>query len=519
MKKLLIATICGFATIASAETFQGVPSGRTTITQASDPNNALILDSSVGPNYSGIKETTYRSVSVTNGSSVGSFNMANGGLTLDANVASGDFNILTAANWAMNHTYLFLKNSVEDSTANLILNVNNFYFVSGSAGQNQTMRFDSGKFTVNTSSTSKFEATVDGKIAKLEVFTGSNVTWNGALTMEQNSVYDIYGKVSHDTGSLRIEKGSVATIYEGGHLYKSASGSLVIAGTLNVQSGGKLETVAGSSLALTGTLNVDGYMELYKISTGTGVYNQTSGSTKMHRGVNVQSGSNWTIYEKVVLEGATHKSDLSATCATLTIDDGATFVIKNNENGKAGNRARLLFNGYNNLVLNKENGIVDENGKAVSLATVAQTKEVEDAEGKVVQEAIEVINNKMTINADQTFRSLYLGDFASLDIIMGDGVNLTFTEYVSFNTASDNAFLNIFNFQENTIKFNNESSGVLQKIESYIKLYGATEEDFLGFAKVSDAGFLTLITVPEPAEWAMIFGAIALGLAIYRRRK
>ncbi|MBQ2721692.1 MAG: PEP-CTERM sorting domain-containing protein [Opitutales bacterium] len=25
--------------------------------------------------------------------------------------------------------------------------------------------------------------------------------------------------------------------------------------------------------------------------------------------------------------------------------------------------------------------------------------------------------------------------------------------------------------------------------------------------------------VPEPAEWAMILGSLALGLAIYRRRK
>ena len=27
------------------------------------------------------------------------------------------------------------------------------------------------------------------------------------------------------------------------------------------------------------------------------------------------------------------------------------------------------------------------------------------------------------------------------------------------------------------------------------------------------------VTVPEPAEWAMILGALALGMAIYRRRK
>jgi hypothetical protein len=30
---------------------------------------------------------------------------------------------------------------------------------------------------------------------------------------------------------------------------------------------------------------------------------------------------------------------------------------------------------------------------------------------------------------------------------------------------------------------------------------------------------LSAVAVPEPAEWAMIFGGIALALAVYRRRK
>lgn len=32
-------------------------------------------------------------------------------------------------------------------------------------------------------------------------------------------------------------------------------------------------------------------------------------------------------------------------------------------------------------------------------------------------------------------------------------------------------------------------------------------------------GYLLSAAIPEPAEWAMIFGAIALGLAVYRKRK
>ena len=55
-----------------------------------------------------------------------------------------------------------------------------------------------------------------------------------------------------------------------------------------------------------------------------------------------------------------------------------------------------------------------------------------------------------------------------------------------------------------------------------ITLQGADLSDF-SFTKTTIDGvggyLLSAVAVPEPAEWAMIFGAIALGLAIYRRRK
>ena len=45
--------------------------------------------------------------------------------------------------------------------------------------------------------------------------------------------------------------------------------------------------------------------------------------------------------------------------------------------------------------------------------------------------------------------------------------------------------------------------------------------EFVESMWVGDAtnGYILTIAVPEPAEWAMLFGAIALGFAIYRRRK
>ena len=426
--------------------------------------------------------------------------MANGGLNIEANVESGDYQLISALDWTMNHTYLFLSNSAANSTANLTIDIGRLLFVSGTNDQCQTLTFGQGKFTVNGTGVSSFTAAGAG-VARLEVFTGTDVTWNGRLTMGANSVYDLYGKVTHTQG-FTFEKGSTLNINEGAHLYKATSGTLYLNGTVNVASNAKLETVAGSKTELGGTLNTASDMKFFALVSNGGVYNQTAGSTTLTRTTTLSNGADWTIYEKLTLEGG---DNTGSKTAELTINDDVNFVIKNNENGKYGNRARILLNGYNHLVLNKENAIVDENGNAVSIATIGNEKKTIEC-------------NKITINADQTFNTLYLGANSSLEITMANDVMLSFVGENSFNTADDSAYLFIYNFQENTIQFNNSNTAVCEKIESYIKLYGATAEDFLGFAKINENGFLTL-AIPEPAEWAMIFGALALGLAVYRRRK
>ena len=68
-----------------------------------------------------------------------------------------------------------------------------------------------------------------------------------------------------------------------------------------------------------------------------------------------------------------------------------------------------------------------------------------------------------------------------------------------------------------------------------LKVYDVSEEDLEKYFSVLDeekykiniaavdgeanAFWVNAVAVPEPAEWALIFGAIALGLVIYRRRK
>ena len=102
---------------------------------------------------------------------------------------------------------------------------------------------------------------------------------------------------------------------------------------------------------------------------------------------------------------------------------------------------------------------------------------------------------------------------------MADGVLLELAADVTkwVISAEGDGEVRIYNFKEETIKVGGKESEVIVGIESYVKLYDGAGT-LLGNATLSN-GWITLVAVPEPAEWAMIFGALALGLAMYRKRK
>ena len=73
----------------------------------------------------------------------------------------------------------------------------------------------------------------------------------------------------------------------------------------------------------------------------------------------------------------------------------------------------------------------------------------------------------------------------------------------------------IFNFRENAIFVGDSAT---ESELALVKLYsGMDDSSYIGTAKLVN-GWLTA-AIPEPAEWAAIFGGIALAIAVYRRRR
>ena len=132
-------------------------------------------------------------------------------------------------------------------------------------------------------------------------------------------------------------------------------------------------------------------------------------------------------------------------------------------------------------------------------------------------------NNTATI-AEKVFK-IELGEVAAGDdyilkltnLVVSAGSNNTYckTNSLTVNNkttpgAVENMYIEFINFDNNKVRLTND----LLTAEDWEHVRADGWENFR-----LENGYITATQVPEPAEWAFIFGAIALGVVAYRRRK
>ena len=278
---------------------------------------------------------------------------------------------------------------------------------------------------------------------------------------------------SETTIGNNVDKGSVLGVKSTADVTWNGNISIEKSGTLNLD--GKL-TLAGT-LSSYGTINSTGKL-VQNAAADTGI--------TLFANAEMNSGSNWTIQGKLMVQNN----------STTTVNEGAylTFV----PNASASSRI-ILENG--SLVLNQKNALITNTGEPkVAIVTWAGADKI----------------NNVFINADQEINSFYVNG-NTLNIYLDDLVKVSLTETNKAFEVQDAAIINIYNFMENNFFVGNNEYVKNNVVELFVSLYDGNG-DYLGTATVNDSGYLTL-AVPEPAEWAAIFGALALGLAMYRRRK
>ena len=181
---------------------------------------------------------------------------------------------------------------------------------------------------------------------------------------------------------------------------------------------------------------------------------------------------------------------------SITLEEGSGIVLR--DITSISDRGRFILRG---------NTTVNING----LSTLTRLDANENAMGILL--AI-IGNTTFNVNADATFGMMSNSVASTMTINLLNDL-ATFKIEDMEGELHENARIVINNFQNERVYFGGDT---IQNFLDRFVLQDASGNLLDGAVSINN-GWLTLTAVPEPAEWAMIFGAIALGLAVYRRRK
>ncbi len=365
-----------------------------------------------------------------------------------------------------------------------------------------------------------------------------------------------------DTAQLNVSGGiaNVTNLAQTGGSVNVTGGTLNLTGTNTIASNTSFTLAAGATVNFKegsnntfGTLDADSKAITYdnlkgninfekdstlnvsdtlKISNGTWDFDGNFVSTKSASG-NWQSiqitGNNteFTFGENATLTA--DKSRMSITNAKV-IFNSATNAIKTSS---------FVLYGSAKLQFNTENSVISTDGKYTNLnlttgstatVTLKDTQKfsdvlfqgliVNDSDLKAAQDKAEAEGkDPSTVKVSDTLATLTLDlQFENAD----DYVSFTyFQASYTHGDGTKQDFINVYveNFESNRIFFTDKDN------ESHVtvNLFDATTNQKIDFqyvaATVDGVAGYWMNAIPEPAEWAAILGAIALGLAIYRRKK
>ena len=316
--------------------------------------------------------------------------------------------------------------------------------------------------------------------------------------------------------------------------------------------GGKIVLVNGSSIHSTGKVNfasTAAYNASANIYDGSFNYvgkgsEITSGATRINGGyfdgkITVNKGyeanSNWN-YTFALGVKAQNANVILGENAEITVYGATSISDGSGEVGKVGK----LFTISGNITSNAGTGKIfsdanagffikskDANTKTVLTLNTTDAFKVGGAENQASStfELEAGANVEFVINADNNIGTVALGSSASkLLLTIADGKVLTIGSFANLANSDalsialgDTAFGSLRITDMDSILANYASNSAI-KFTDANGVERVLDENL--FIKEIESGVFSVSTViPEPAEWAMIFGAIALAFVAYRRRK
>ncbi|MBE6412754.1 MAG: hypothetical protein E7036_09435 [Opitutales bacterium] len=299
--------------------------------------------------------------------------------------------------------------------------------------------------------------------------------------------------ITFNSGSSLVLGGNSSAANDKSHTQTFTNKNVVFnGGNLQVQGGWDLNYDAPEGTDVSKTNINLGSLTLGGLNTSSVM---TSGAMKVGKYNRVQA-KNVVINQDSFYEGygAIDVKD----GGSITLEEGSGILLQDIDTGVS-NRGRIIL---------RSNSTVNINGVS-SLSRI-------DANGNTKNGVLLAITGATTfnVNADVSFGTIANSSASTMTInLLNDLATFKIADMES--TLNENARIVVNNFQNDRVYFGGDT------IQNYLDRFVLQDANgnLLNGAISINNGWLTLTAVPEPAEWAMIFGAIALGLAVYRRRK
>ena len=380
--------------------------------------------------------------------------------------------------------------------------------------------------------------------SSLSAYENSNIVLGGSNLAKDGtsqSTIRFYGKNNTLTASSDLAAQylvlKTATTFESGSSYEAAE--LTIKGDfttdrivmedntqLTIDSGAKTTfdfsnktlTGDGSTMLITGDITVKGALDI-----------KTKGS---------EHGTESVSFKNITVDGG---SLINTTTKTSTyafnIYEGKTITLKN---GGTIDTSKTSFIGLTGGKLS-----VDATSKILAkhIAFTQSKGTLELSHASNLAAGTDIFVKDLSASADAKIVLTNCGEAYNIATLRAlrnsqltidlNGAELHIASVVGYEPAKGtNLTLTLLDFENGLVKVDGWTSELISGGEfeispetsgktNTIKLVAYDKSGTLldGLWSVDASGYLANSAIPEPAEWAAIFGAIALGLAVYRRRK
>ena len=286
-----------------------------------------------------------------------------------------------------------------------------------------------------------------------------------------------------------------------------------VSGQISTGGGWDITVSEGVNMVLTSSFNLWGNKSSLYLKEGASIVNK-SGGAWINNGI-VEGSTTFTSTSS--LERAS-----SSTYHTFIVGDMVSYAGA----GKLNIGTKLYLSDGSSMTLNSSDAlrIAGASSQGESDIYIAQQKF--NIDGSTYTEYFSASNASLIFGADNDIGNIYLEDSSTLNITAnGHKVNIA-----AFKPNSDGAnfSINIYNLTDFTLKIGSldniatevDEDGFLRTTDSFMV---AVDEYFLDYAYLvaaEDGGYWVNVTsaVPEPAECALIFGALACAFAFVKRR-